>query len=59
MGFQAVFGLSIHLAMSEMVRLGSSDDVEGLARILGCRLVSLPIKYLGLSLGTKSEEVRV
>jgi hypothetical protein len=26
-------------------------DVEGLARILGCRVSSLPMKYLGLPLG--------
>lgn len=26
-------------------------DVEGLASILGCRVASLPMKYLGLLLG--------
>jgi hypothetical protein len=31
--------------------MGNVSNVSGLARILGCRLSSLPIKYLGLPLG--------
>jgi hypothetical protein len=27
------------------------NNIEGLARILGCRVSSLPMKYLGLLLG--------
>jgi hypothetical protein len=35
----------------ELVRIGNINNVEGLANILGCRVSSLPLKYLGLSLG--------
>jgi len=31
------------------------DDVGGLARILGCKVTSLPMKYLGLPLGASYE----
>lgn len=57
MGFQAIFGFNINLAKSKVVRLGSGD---GLARALGCRLVSLPITYLRLHLplGVRFKEER-
>jgi hypothetical protein len=34
-----------------LVSVGNVDNVEGLARILGCRVSCLPMKYLGLLLG--------
>ena len=37
-----------NLAKSELVHVGAVDDVGGLARILGCKVSSLPMKYLGL-----------
>jgi hypothetical protein len=49
--FEAVSGLKINLAKSEIVLVGEVGDVEGLACILGCRVSSLPMKYLGLPLG--------
>jgi hypothetical protein len=49
--FEAVLGLRINLAKSELVPIGNVNNVEGLANILGCRVSSLPLKYLGLSLG--------
>jgi hypothetical protein len=49
--FEAVSGLKINLSKSEIVLVGDVGDVEGLARILGCRVASLPMKYLGLPLG--------
>jgi hypothetical protein len=42
--------LKINLAKSELV-LVRVDNVEGLARILGCKVSYLPIKYLGHPLG--------
>jgi hypothetical protein len=42
--FEVVLGMKINLSKSEIVPVG---DVEGLASILGCGVVSLPIKYLG------------
>lgn len=49
--FEVVSGLKINLAKSEFVSVGIVNNVEGLAKILGCRVSSLPKKYLGLSLG--------
>jgi hypothetical protein len=49
---EAVLRLKFNLAKSELVPVGNVGDVEGLARILGCRVASLPMKYFGLPLGT-------
>ena len=35
-----------------MVPIGEVDDVHALADILGCRVGTLPISYLGMPLGT-------
>jgi len=40
--------LKINMAKSELVLIGIVDDVGYLASILGCRVSSLPMKYLGL-----------
>ena len=48
---EVVLGLKINLAKSELVLVGIVNNVEGLTRILGCRVSSLPMKYLGLPLG--------
>jgi hypothetical protein len=34
-----------------LVLVGLINNIEGLARILGCRVSSLPMKYLGLPFG--------
>jgi hypothetical protein len=47
-----VSGLKINLSKSEIVPVGDVGDVEGLASILGCGVALLPMKYLGLPLGT-------
>jgi hypothetical protein len=49
--FEAVSGLRINLGKSELVHIGEVDGMESLAHILGCRIGSLPMTYLGLSLG--------
>jgi hypothetical protein len=46
-------GLKINLAKSKLVPVGAVEDVKGLAGILGCRVSSLPMKYLGLPLGAQ------
>ena len=43
-----VLGLKINLSKSEIVPVGHE---EGLVSILGCRVASLPMKYLSLPLG--------
>jgi len=51
--FKAVLGLKINLAKSELVRIGVVEDVGSLASILGCKVFSLPMKYLCLPLGAQ------
>ena len=49
--FETISDLKINLANLEMVHICNVDNVEGLARILGCMVSSLPVKYLSLPLG--------
>jgi hypothetical protein len=48
---EATSGLRINLGKSEIVPIGEVANVEGLAQLLGCRVASLPMTYLGLLLG--------
>uniref|UniRef100_A0A2N9FEZ8 Reverse transcriptase domain-containing protein n=1 Tax=Fagus sylvatica TaxID=28930 RepID=A0A2N9FEZ8_FAGSY len=50
--FQASSGLKINLGKSELVPVGSVPDVEELAVVLGCKVGTLPMSYLGLPLGS-------
>lgn len=43
--------MKISLFESELVFVGNINNVNGLVSILGCRVPSLPMKYLGLPLG--------
>lgn len=45
-----MLGLKISFSKSEIVPVCNIGDVEGLARILGCGVVSFLMKYLGLPL---------
>jgi hypothetical protein len=56
--FEAISGLKINLVMSELVPVGNVGNVEGLAGILGCRVSSLSLKYLGLPLGASSYKAK-
>ena len=49
--FQVVIGLKVNVQKSEMVPIGEVDDVHALAEILGCRIGTLPMSYLGMLLG--------
>jgi hypothetical protein len=57
--FEEVSGLRINLGKSKIVPVGLIVDVEALAHVLGGRIASLPMKYLGLPLGAryKSKEI--
>ena len=44
-------GLKVNVQKSEMVPIGEVDDVHALAEILGSRVGTLPISYLGMPLG--------
>jgi hypothetical protein len=48
--FEAVLGLKVNLSKSALIPVGSLDNVEQLAGLLGCGINSLPLKYLGLQL---------
>lgn len=50
--FEAVSGLKINLAKSELVLVGDVLNVNALVCILGISVSSLPLKYLGLPMGT-------
>ena len=49
--FEAVSGLKVNLPKSALIPVGSLDDVDQFAGLLGCGTSSLPLKYLGLQLG--------
>ena len=50
--FQAFMGLKVNVGKSEIVRVGVVNNLDALANILHCRVGSLPMKYLGMPLGT-------
>lgn len=52
--FEAVSGLHINLAKSEMVPIGMVANIESMDGFLGCRNSSLPMKYLDLDASYKS-----
>ena len=51
--FEIVLGLKINLDKFELVPVGVVPNFEMLVDALGCKQASLPMKYLGLSLGEK------
>ena len=50
--FQAFTGLKVNVGTSEIVLVGEVGNIGALATILRCRVGSLPMKYLGMPLGT-------
>ena len=51
LSFQTVIGLKVNVHKSEMVPIGEVVDVHALAEILGYRVGTLPMLYLGMPLG--------
>ncbi|KAF5450369.1 hypothetical protein F2P56_030729 [Juglans regia] len=47
---EAVSGLKVNLDKSKMVPIGGVQRIRQLANILGCKIASLPLTYLGLPL---------
>lgn len=41
---------------TEMVRIGYRSDEIVLAGVLGCKVTTLPIKYLGLPIGARFKD---
>lgn len=54
--FQVVSGLKINLIKSELARIGGNGDVVSFARILRCKEIKFPFKYLGVPLGAKYKD---
>ena len=50
--FQAFTGLKVNVGKSEIDPVGEDNNLDALANILQCRVGSLPMKYLGMPLGT-------
>ena len=50
--FQAFTRLKVNAGKSEIVPIGEVNNPEVLANILHCRVGNLPMKYLGMPLGT-------
>ena len=50
--FQAFTGLKVNVGKSEIVLVGEVYNLAELASILHCRVGSLPMKYLGMPLGS-------
>ena len=44
--------MKVNVSKSELVPIGEVNNVHALAEILGCRIGSLPMTYLGMPLGT-------
>ena len=59
MWFKALSGLKINLDKSEIIPMGTVDNVEELASELGCKVGSFPTPYLGLPLSAKHKALEV
>ena len=44
-------GLKVNVLKSEIVPIGEVHNAQALAKILGCRIGTLPMTYLGMPLG--------
>lgn len=57
--FEAVSGLKINLSKFEVIPIVCVHNIQELANILGCRVSSLPMKYLGLPLGARYKSIYI
>ena len=57
--FQAFTGLKVNVGKSEIVLVREVYNLVALASILHCRVGSLPMKYLGMLLGTSFKTVSI
>ncbi|XP_058216715.1 uncharacterized protein LOC131327580 [Rhododendron vialii] len=57
--FQLMSGLKINYSKSSVCGVKiQREDVQALAQVMGCRVESLPIKYLGLPLGANPRRIK-
>ena len=57
--FQAFMGLKVNVGKSEILLIGMMNNLAALANILHCKVGSLPMKYLGMPLGTSFKIVSI
>ena len=57
--FEAVTGLQVNMAKSEMVPVGEVQNISKLADSLCCHIGGLPLSYLGMPLGASYKAVAV
>jgi hypothetical protein len=57
--FEAASGLKVNLAKSNLIPVMNVDQMGRMAGILGYRIASLPVKYLGLPLGASYKSSHV
>jgi hypothetical protein len=57
--FEAASGLKVNLAKSNLIPVRNVDQMGRMAGILGYRIASLPVKYLGLPLGASYKSSHV
>jgi len=57
--FEAISGLKVNLAKSNLIPVGHVDQAKRLADILGCGFATLPVKYLGLPLGASYKSTHI
>ena len=57
--FQAFTGLKVNIGKSEIVPVGEVNNIVTLANILQCRVGKLPMKYLGMPLGTSFKSAAI
>ena len=55
--FQAFTRLNVNAGKSEIVPVGEVGNTGALATILQCRVGNLPMKYLGMPLGTSYKTI--
>ncbi|XP_026419594.1 uncharacterized protein LOC113315541 [Papaver somniferum] len=59
LSFELVSGLKVNFKKSAIVAVGNAVNIEANAIIFGCPITTLPMKYLGIPLGSKSKSVEV
>ena len=50
--FQVFTSLKVNMGKCEIVPIREENNLDALANILSCRVGNLPLKYLGMPLGT-------
>jgi len=58
-GFQALSGLAVNYKKSGLIVIGKEASwAQGMANVIGCLLVELPVRYLGIPLGANMRKAQ-